>query len=46
MEVDVVDANAELCRRIENAEPYTENRGKNGKKIEDINRLRRKPDGV
>lgn len=31
MEVDVVDANAELCRRIEEAEPYTESRGKNGK---------------
>ena len=31
MEVDVVDANAELCRRIEKAEPYTESRGKNGK---------------
>lgn len=31
MEVDVVDANAELCRRIEKAELYTESRGKNGK---------------
>ena len=26
--------NAELCRRIENAEPDTESRGKNGKKID------------
>lgn len=31
MKVDVVDANAELCRKIEKAEPYTESRGKNGK---------------
>lgn len=46
MEIDVVDANAELCRRIENAEPYAESRGENGKKIEDINCLRRKPGGV
>lgn len=34
MEVDVVDANAELCRRIEAAAAYTESRGKNGKKID------------
>ena len=33
MEIDVVDANAELCRRIE-AAAYTESRGKNGKKID------------
>lgn len=34
MEVDVIDANAELCRRIEAAAAYTESRGKNGKKID------------
>ena len=34
MEIDVVDANAELCRRIEAVDPYIESRGKNGKKID------------